>query len=291
MLMALLRTLMRSGAPRVVTCRGRFVLQVSYIFGLGALLTMIAACILVGCYISRTVDQATAGDVNNRSFTFTNGAVFHSALVKVSTTLCFTDNATNFTLSSAGGTAAGTNRFDSCILTVANSSYTVGNGPQVGEVITLDPCDFDSDRQTLTVSNRDLTATSTVGVACSPGSSGNVAPATVENVNNQSFTFSTAPSGGVFDSTLANLPTSLAFTNNATNFSLTSASGTATGTSTVQSGSCTLNINNSTFPVTTNLQQNRTIRLNPCSFDNAARTLTVTTNLGTATSDPGMFTR
>jgi hypothetical protein len=31
--------------------------------------------------------------------------------------------------------------------------------------------------------------------------------------------------------------------------------------------------------------------LNPCSFDNTARTLTVTTNLGTATSDPGMFTR
>ena len=152
--------------------------------------------------MSRTTDQATASDVNNQSFTFTNGAVFHAALVNVSTTLCFTDNATNFTLSSAGGTAAGTNRFDSCILTVANSSYTVGTGPQVGEVITLDPCDFNSDLKTLTVSNRDLTATSTVAVACSPGSSGNVVPATAENVNNQSFTFSTAPSGGVFDSNL-----------------------------------------------------------------------------------------
>src|SRR5262249_24508881 len=130
-----------------------------------------------------------------------------------------------------------------------------------------------------------------VGVACSAGSSGNVAPATVDNVNNQSFTFATAPSGGVFDTSLTNLPTSLAFTDSATHFSLTSASGTAIGTSTVQSGICTLTINNSTFPVTTNLQQNRTIRLNPCNFDNAARTLTVTTNLGTATSDPGVFTR
>jgi hypothetical protein len=245
---------------------------------------------LKGCYLSRTVDQATASDVNNRSFTFANGAVFHAALVKVSTTLCFTNNATNFTLSSAGGTAAGINRFDSCILTVANSSYTVGTGPQVGEVITLDPCDFDSDRQTLTISNRDLTATSTVGVACSPGSSGNVAPATVENVNNQSFTFSTAPSGGVFDAALTNLPTSLAFTNNATNFSLTSASGTATGTSTIQSGSCTLTINNSTYTVGTHLQVNSRIRLNPCNFDNTAKTLTVT-NLGTATSEPGKFLR
>ena len=285
------RTLRQSGVLRAVAYCGRFVPEVSCIFGLGALLTIIGACILAGCYLSRTTDQATASDVNNQSFTFTNGAVFHAALVNVSTTLCFTDNATNFTLSSAGGTAAGTNRFDSCILTVANSSYTVGNGPQVGEVITLDPCDFNSDLKTLTVSNRDLTATSTVAVACSPGSSGNVTPATADNVNNQSFTFSTAPSGGVFDSSLANLPTSLAFTDNATNFSLTAASGTATGTSTVRSGSCTLTINNSTFPVTTNLQQNRIIRLDPCSFDNTAKTLTVTTNLGTATSDPGIFTR
>jgi hypothetical protein len=252
---------------------------------------MIGALILAGCYLSRTIDQATASDLNNRSFTFANGAVFHVNLVNVSTTLCFTDNATNFTLTSAGGTAAGTNRFDSCILTVANSSYTVGTGPQVGEVITLDPCDFNSDLKTLTVSNRDLTATSTVAVACSPGSSGNVTPATVDNVNNQSFTFSTAPSGGVFDTSLTNLPTSLAFTINATNFRLISASGTATGTSTVQSGSCTLAINNSTFPITTTLQPSRTIRLNPCSFDNTARTLTVTTNLGTATSEPAaLFT-
>ena len=88
------------------------------ICGLGALLTMIGAFILTGCYLSRTIDQATASDVNNQSFTFTNGAVFNTALVNVSTTLCFTDNATNFTLSSAGGTATGTNRFDSCILTV-----------------------------------------------------------------------------------------------------------------------------------------------------------------------------
>jgi len=249
---------------------------------------MIGACILAGCYLSRTIDQATASDVNNRSFTFTNGAVFHAALVNVSATLCFTDDATNFTLSSAGGTAAGTNRFDSCILTVANSTYAVGAGPQLGEVITLDPCDFDSDRQTLTISNRDLTATSTVATACSPGSSGNVVPATAENVNNQSFTFSTAPSGGVFDTALTNLPTSLAFTDNATNFSLTAASGTATGTSIIQSGSCTLDIATSTFTVGTNLQEGEIIRLNPCNFDNATRRLTVT-NLGTATSEPGVF--
>ena len=286
--MAPARTLMRLGVLRVVVYCRRLVSEVPCLFGLGALLTIIGACILAGCYLSRTVDQATASDLNNRSFTFTNGAVFHVNLVNVSTTLCFTNNANDFTLTSAGGTAAGTNRFDSCILTVANSSYTVGTGPQVGEVITLDPCDFNSDLKTLTISNRDLTATSTVAVACSPGSSGNIAPATVENVNNQRFTFSTAPSGGVFDAALTNLPTSLAFTINATSFSLISASVTATGTSTVQSGICTLTIATINDTIGTSLRANSVIRLNPCNFDNTAKTLIVT-NLGTATSDPGVF--
>jgi hypothetical protein len=286
--MAPARTLMRLGVLRVVVYCRRLVSEVPCLFGLGALLTIIGACILAGCYLSRTVDQATASDLNNRSFTFVNGAVFHVNLVNVSTTLCFTNNANDFTLTSAGGTAAGTNRFDSCILTVANSSYTVGTGPQVGEMITLDPCDFNSDLKTLTISNRDLTATSTVAVACSPGSSGNIVPATVANVNNQSFTFSTAPAGGVFDAALTNLPTSLAFTNNATNFSLTSASVTAMGTSTVQSGICTLTIATIDDTIGTSLRANSVIRLNPCNFDNIAKTLTVT-NLGTATSDPGVF--
>lgn len=288
MLMAHLGTRMRSGVLRAVVYGRKFVPESSRIFGLGALLTMLGAGILAGCYLSRTTDQATASDVNNQSFTFTNGAVFNAALVNISTTLCFTDNATNFTLSSAGGTATGTNRFDSCILTVATSTYTVGTGPQVGEVITLDPCDFNSDLKTLTVSNRDLTATSTVAVACSPGSSGNISPATPDNVNNQSFTFSTSPSGGVFDSRLQNLTTALAFTASATRFTLTSTTGEATGTSLVQGGSCTLTIADSTYAVGAGPQENNVIRLNPCNFDNTSRRLTVT-NLGTATSEPAVF--
>src|SRR6266704_6460067 len=115
MLMALPRTLRRSSVLRVVTYCGRFKLEVPGICGLGALLTMIGAFILAGCYLSRTTNQATASDVNNQSFTFANGAVFHSALANVSTTLCFTDNATTFTLST-DKTATGTNRFGSCIL-------------------------------------------------------------------------------------------------------------------------------------------------------------------------------
>ena len=202
------RTLMRSGALRAVTYCGRFGPEVPRVFGLGALLTIIGTFILAGCYLSRTIEQATAGDVNNQSFTFANGAVFNSALVNVSTALCFTDNATMFKLSSTGastsGEATGTNRFDSCILTVVTSTYGASAGPQVGEVITLDPCDFDSDRQMLTVSNRNLTTTSTVATG-----GGNVNQATASNVNNQSFTFN---SGEVFDSGLMNVSTVLAFT-------------------------------------------------------------------------------
>lgn len=262
-------------------------LKLPSIFGLGALLLIIGAFMLKGCYLSRTVDQATASDVNNQSFTFANGAVFHAALNNVSTTLCFTDNATTFTLSSSNRTVNGTNRFDSCVLTVTSIVSGTGDGPQVGEVITLDPCDFDSDRKTLTVSNRGLTTTSTVAAAgCSEGG-GSVIPATADNVNNQSFTFSAAPAGGVFDSALNNVPTTLGFTNNATRFTLLSTgtvNATASGTSTVQSGTCTLNISTSDYTVGTRLQVNDTIRLSPCNFDSANQKLMVT-NLGTATSD------
>src|SRR5712691_2753374 len=102
------RTIMQSGTPGSVTYWVRCGRKVRRIFALGALLTIIGAFTLAGCYLSRTIDQATASDVNNRSFTFANGAVFNTALANVSTTLSFTDNATNFTLSSAGGTATGT---------------------------------------------------------------------------------------------------------------------------------------------------------------------------------------
>src|SRR5438093_634290 len=140
LLMAHPRTLIRSGVLRAVTYGGRFGPEVPRVCGLGALLTIIGMFILAGCYLSRTIDQATASDVNNQSFTFTSGAVFNSGLINVSTALAFTNNATQFTLTSATGTATGTNRFGSCILTVTTSTYLVGAGPQANSVMTLSPC-------------------------------------------------------------------------------------------------------------------------------------------------------
>ena len=212
--------------------------------------------------------------------------MFHANLVNVSTTLCFTDNATSFTLSFPGGPAQGTNQFDSCILTVQSAGTT---GPQVGEVITLDPCDFNSDLKTLTVSNRGLTTTSTAAVAGCSGSSGNATPATASAVDNQSFTFSALPSGQVFNFRLQNITTALAFTDNATRFSLTSGSDMATGTSTVGGGVCTLTVANSTYGPTTGPQEGDVIRLNPCNHDSNTRQLTVTNSSATVTSEAGVF--
>ena len=109
--------------------------------------------LLCGCGGGSNVEQATAMDVNNQSFTFADGQVFDPALTNISTTLTFTNNANNFTLSSAGGSATGTNVFGSCILTVTSSTYLSGAGPQVGAVITLSPCDFNSSDNTLSVTN------------------------------------------------------------------------------------------------------------------------------------------
>ena len=283
--MALPRTIMRSDALRVVAYRAGFALKMRRICGLSALLTMIGTFTLAGCYLSRTIDQATASDVNNQSFTFVNGAVFNTALNNVSTTLSFTDDATSFTLSSGGSTATGSNRFDSCILTVTTSTYGSGAGPQVGEVITLDPCDFDSENKRLTVSNMDLTVTSMVATPFTPGSSASVNQATASDVNNQSFTFS---SGAVFDANLVNVSTVLSFTDTATRFRLSSTGGTASGTN--RFSSCILAVTNSDYAINTGPQRNDEIILNPCMFNDTDKTLTVTSKGFTATSSPAVVT-
>jgi len=276
-----------SGVLQAVAHRVRFVPDAPRILVLSTLIIMGGVFILASCYLSRTIDQATASDVNNRSFTFTSGGVFNSALANVSTALAFSNNAQNFTLCSGSQTASGTNKFGSCTLTVTDSKYSAGAGPQINDVITLDPCDFDSDANTLTVSKGDVTsisaaATTATGTGCSTGSS-----VTADNVKNQSFTFR---NGGVFDTALTNVSTALAFSSNAQQFTLTSAgvtSGTATGTSSVSGGSCRLTVTSSQYRP--GPQNGDTIALTPCIFNSTANTLTVT-NLGiTVTSERGQL--
>ena len=280
--MAIACTVIRSGALRAVVHCGRFVLDAPRILVLSALMTMCGVFTLAGCYLSRTIDQATASDVNNRTFTFTSGAVFHSALANVSTALAFSNNAQNFTLCSGSNTATGTNRFGSCILTVTTSSYSANAGPQKNDMITLEPCDFDSDADTLTVSNRSLTATSAAATTTSGTDCSTTPP--IPEVDGLSFTFA---SGAVFNSDLLNVLTALAFSNSAQNFTLTSAGairGMATGTSSVVVGSCILTVTTG-YSTGVGPQKNDVIKLNPCTFNSTSNTLTVTNLAITVTSD------
>jgi hypothetical protein len=284
--MATSNTGRRSGVLRAVVHRVRFILDAPRILVLSTLIIMCGVFILAGCYVSRTIDQATASDVNNRSFTFTSGAVFNNALANVSTALAFSNNAQNFTLCSGSQTATGTNKFGSCTLTVMDSNYSAGAGPQLNDVITLDPCDFDSDTKRLTVSKGNVTATSAAaaaatGTGCSTGT-----PATADNVKNQSFTFA---NGEVFDTALTNVQTALKFSSDAQNFTLTSVgtlSGTAMGTSSVSGGICNLTVTTSTY--NPGPQRNASIALNPCTFNSTKNTLTVSHLNLTVTSAPGV---
>ena len=235
------------------------------LLNLGVVLTILGALILSGCAAGD--EQATADDVNNKAFTFASGTVFHPALTGA-TTLEFTDRANTFTLSSAGGTASGSNRFGSCVLTVGTSTYAPGAGPQVNNVITLSPCTFDSTNRTLTVSNGPITATSNPAIA-------RLVNATASDLNDKTFLF---VSGEIFHPALVNITVTLKFTNNANSFTLTSSANTnneATGTNTLSSGSCTLTVTRSTFRLGTGPQLNDVITLSTCQFNSSTGALTV----------------
>jgi hypothetical protein len=127
--------------------------------GFIALIALAGAMSLLGC--SEDIEPAVASDLNNQLFTFSSGAVFNPALANIATTLAFSNNAASFMLASAGGTAAGANVFgNACTLTVTDSTYAIGAGPQVNDVIRLDPCDFDIPNKTLVVGNGTVTAVS-----------------------------------------------------------------------------------------------------------------------------------
>ncbi len=245
------------------------------LLSLGVVLTIAGSLTLFGC--AATNGQAEVEDVNNKSFTFANGTVFHPGLAGAPATLQFTDNANTFTLASAGGTATGGNRFGSCILTVTSSTYTPETGPQVNDVINLNPCNFDSTNFTLTVSNGSNTLTSNPAVA-------RLVNATANDLNDRSFLFF---SGEVFNTALVNQVVSMEFSNNANSFELTSEENTditATGINTFSSGACILSVGRSTFRFGTGPQVNDVITLSTCQFNGGTGSLTISNGQTTITS-------
>ena len=244
------------------------------LLNLGVVLTIAGALTLSGC--AATDGQATEEDVNNNAFTFSSGTVFHPALTSA-TVLEFTDNANTFMLSSAGGRASGSNRFGSCILTVSTSTYAPETGPQANDVMTLNPCDFDSTNRTLKVSNGPITATSNPAIA-------RLVNATASDLNDKSFLFT---SGAVFNVALANIAVTLKFTNNANDFTLTSADNTdneATGNNIISSGSCTLTVGRSTYRSGSGPQIDDVITLSTCQFNSSTGSLTISNGTFTITS-------
>ena len=239
---------------------------------LGVALTIVGMLILSGC--AATDGQATSDDVNNNAFTFPSGTVFHPALTSA-TTLEFTNNAESFALFSAGGTVTGSNRFDSCILTVGTSTYAPGAGPQVNDVIALNRCEFDSTTRTLTVSNGSITATSSPAIA-------RLVNANASDLNEKTFLFA---SGEVFNSALVNIAVTLEFTNDAKSFTLTSTANTdneASGTNTF--GSCTLTVTRSNYRPGAGPLVNDVITLSTCQFNSSTGALTVSNGTISITS-------
>lgn len=259
------------------------VLQRHHSRSLGGLLLLLGGLALVGCYIVSPEDQATAEDVDGQSFVFANGAVFHTALANAKTTLAFSNNANNFTLTSAGGEASGGNRFGSCILTVTTSNYTAGDGPQQGDVITLEPCDFDSSDKTLSVGRGSIEATSEPSSSEGTGTSTTNQQATASDLNNRSFSFA---NGAAFDSGLATTATTLMFTDSARSFALSSSSigRTASGTHNFGSSSCILTFSESNYLSGQGPQVGSVVTLSRCTFNSTNTTLTVTNNGVTRTS-------
>ena len=119
--------------------------------GLVISIAIVGTAALLGC--SEDIQPAVREDLNNQSFTFANGVIFHPALANMPTALSFTNNSTNFALSSASGTAVGTDSLNPCVLTVTFSTYASGTGPQADDIIRLNPCDFDTASKTLIVGN------------------------------------------------------------------------------------------------------------------------------------------
>ncbi len=130
--------------------------------GLVMIIAIVGALALLGC--SEEIQPAIINDLDNQSFTFANGVVFHPALANMPTALAFTNNSTDFALSSASGTAVGTDSLNPCVLTVTFSTYASGTGPQANNTITLNPCDFDRSNKTLIIGNGTITQISAPGV-------------------------------------------------------------------------------------------------------------------------------
>jgi hypothetical protein len=128
-----------------------------------ALAVILGALAVLGCNgdDSSPIVTATASDLNNRAFTFANGAGPTLAAAfglppGQAFTLQFADfggtNVGPVSLDSGGQVASGTVTLASCTFRFALSTFPPGSGPQSGRQFTIDPCQVNRDDNTMQLS-------------------------------------------------------------------------------------------------------------------------------------------
>src|SRR5215510_16178137 len=125
-----------------------------------ALVVVIGILTVLGCGSNNGTSEnpATASDLTNRSFAFTNGAGPNLATVLglpqgQAFTLQFGSfggtNVGPVTLDSGGSDASGTVTLGSCTFRFDRSNFPVDSGPQSGTEFTIDPCQINQGDNTL----------------------------------------------------------------------------------------------------------------------------------------------
>jgi hypothetical protein len=159
-------------------------------------LAVIGALSVLGCSSNDKTStvSATASDLNNRSFAFTNGAGPNLAAVLglppgQAFTLQFDDfggtNVGPVTLDSGGSAASGTVTLGSCTFRFDRSTFAAGLGPQSGTQFTIDPCQINRDDNTLRLTT--ASGESLVSVPASPLPMTNVALVLTTDVSTGSY--------------------------------------------------------------------------------------------------------
>ena len=106
---------------------------------------------------------ATAANLQQTTFNFTDGAVFGLADIQITlATGTFTGDVGDFALTASGSMASGSVTIGSCTFVVTTSSFPSGQGLQVDDNIVIDPCQVDAIDRRLIVTNISVSVTPTI---------------------------------------------------------------------------------------------------------------------------------
>ena len=106
---------------------------------------------------------ATATNLQQTTFNFTDGAVFGLANIPVTlATGTFAGDVGDFALTDSGSVASGSVTIGSCTFVVTTSSFPLGQGPQVDDKIIIDPCQIDAIDRRLIATNTSISITPTI---------------------------------------------------------------------------------------------------------------------------------